>query len=68
MDYLDYEETIQKLFDMDITSYQIAKDLGITTQFVDNYRLGKRKLSSMQLGRARELVDYYLKTKERETL
>lgn len=68
MDYLNYEEAIQKLFDMDITSYQIAKDLGITAQYIDNYRLGKRNIENMQLGRARELVDYYLKAKERETL
>lgn len=65
---MDWIEIIKKLFDTDITSYQIAKDLGITAQFIDNYRLGKRDLESMQLGRARMLVEYYLKIKEKGSL
>lgn len=54
-----YTETINKLFQTDITSYQIAKDLCLSPQYIDNYRTGRSKIENMRLGKAELLVDYY---------
>lgn len=53
-----YTETIIKLLNGKLTSYKIAKDTGLSTQLIDNYRTGKSKIENMALGNAELLVDY----------
>lgn len=53
-----YTETIIKLLNGKLTSYKIAKDTGLTPQFLDNYRNGKSKVENMALGKAELLVKY----------
>ncbi|MFC0276430.1 hypothetical protein ACFFH2_06915 [Enterococcus devriesei] len=53
-----YMETIAKLFNSKLTSYKIAKDTGLSTQLIDNYRTGKSKIENMALGKAELLVKY----------
>ena len=56
---MKYTEMIQQLFDSEITSYRIAKDCGLSPQYVDNYRVGKSKIKNMALGKAEKLVEYW---------
>ncbi|MBG9984684.1 XRE family transcriptional regulator [Aerococcaceae bacterium DSM 111022] len=56
---MDYIEIINELFASDLTSYQIAKDNGLSPQFIDNYRVGNSKIENMRLGKAQTLVDYW---------
>lgn len=53
-----YTEIITKLLKGKLTSYKIAKDTGLTPQYIDNYRTGKSKIENMALGKAELLVDY----------
>lgn len=53
-----YTEIIVKLLKGKLTSYKIAKDTGLTPQFLDNYRTGKSKVENMALGKAELLVKY----------
>lgn len=53
-----YIEIIAKLLNGKLTSYKIAKDTGLTTQYIDNYRTGKSKIENMALGKAEILVKY----------
>lgn len=57
-----YTETIIKLLNGKLTSYKIAKDTGLTPQFLDNYRTGKSKVENMALGKAELLVKYATST------
>lgn len=61
-----YSEIIKKLLDSDLTSYRIAKDCGLSPQFIDNYRTGKSKIENMALGKAQLLVDYATKSNEKK--
>lgn len=61
-----YTEKIKDLFDSSITSYRIAKDCGLSPQFVDNYRTGKSNVENMALGKAEILVDYKNKIEKME--
>lgn len=55
---MTYTDKIRKLFDSDCTSYSIAKDTGLSPQYVDNYRKGNSKLKNMALGKAEVLINY----------
>lgn len=58
---MNYEKEIKELFNSTITSYQIAKDCGLTPQFIDNYRKKDSKIENMALGKAEMLANYSLK-------
>lgn len=61
-------EKVTRLFNSNITSYRIAKDCGLTAQYVDNYRSGRSKITNMKLGKAIMLAEYYdEKFKEEQT-
>lgn len=55
---MEYREIIKKLFDSDITSYRMAKDIGTTAQAIDNYRKKGAKIGNMRLELAEKLVQY----------
>lgn len=55
---MEYTKKIKELLDSDITSYQIAKDCGLSHQFIDNYRYGVSKIENMALGKAETLYNY----------
>ncbi|XJS09827.1 hypothetical protein ACF3NG_06685 [Aerococcaceae bacterium WGS1372] len=65
---MKYMETIQQLLNSNRTSYSIAKDTGLSPQYVDNYRSGKSKLENMALGKAEILVEYKSKLEEIEMI
>ncbi|MFG5565841.1 hypothetical protein [Enterococcus sp. DIV1444a] len=54
-----YTEKIEKLIDMDLTSYRIAKETGISTQYIDKIRSGKTAIENIGLGKAEALVKYF---------
>lgn len=43
------------------TSYQVAKDLGITNRTVNRYQNGESPLENMTFGTAEKIYNYYLK-------
>lgn len=54
---MKYIEKIQKLMDSNITSYKIAKNIGVPVQTIDRYRNGSL-VENMKLGIAEKLIDY----------
>lgn len=56
---MKYTEVIQNLIDSDITSYQIAKYIGVPVQTIDRYRNGS-KIENMRLGIAEKLIEYWM--------
>ncbi|EGO5190441.1 XRE family transcriptional regulator [Enterococcus faecalis] len=56
---MTYTEKIEKLLDMDLTSYRIAKETGISTQYIDKIRRGKTAIENIGLGKAEALVKYF---------
>ena len=52
-------DTIKKLLASDLTSYKIAKDCGMSPQYIDNYRTGRSKIENMALGKAEKLINYW---------
>lgn len=54
---MTYTETITTLLESDITSYQIAKSIGVPVQTIDRYRNGS-KIDNMKLYIAEKLVMY----------
>ena len=46
---MTYTEKIEKLIDLDLTSYRIAKETGISTQYIDKIRSGKQLLKILDL-------------------
>ncbi len=46
---MTYTEKIEKLIDLDLTSYRIAKETGISTQYIDKIRSGKTAIENMDL-------------------
>lgn len=54
-----YTEQIEELFNSKLTSYSIAKSIGSSPQFVDNYRTSKAKVENMALGKAEALIEYW---------
>lgn len=59
---------IKELLDSNITSYQISKATGISTQALDNYRIYDSKIENMRLGIALKLYNYALSLqKENDT-
>ncbi|WP_232620605.1 hypothetical protein [Enterococcus faecalis] len=55
---MTYTEKIEKLMGMDLTSYRIAKETGISTQYIDKIRSGKTAIENIGLGKAEALVKY----------
>ena len=51
---MTYTEKIEKLIDLDLTSYRIAKETGISTQYIDKIRS-----ENIGLGKAEILVKYF---------
>ena len=60
-------DKIKRLFDSEITSYQISKATGIATQSLDNYRLYDSKIENMRIGIAFKLCEYYDEIKNNPT-
>ncbi|MGC5864865.1 XRE family transcriptional regulator [Enterococcus faecalis] len=56
---MTYTEKIEKLIEMDLTSYRIAKETGISTQYIDKIRRGKTAIENIGLGKAEALVKYF---------
>ena len=56
---MTYTEKIEKLIDLDLTSYRIAKETGISTQYIDKIRSGKTAIENIGLGKAEILVKYF---------
>lgn len=52
-------DIINALFDTDITTYQIAKDTKQSTQYIDNYRKDRGRISKMSLEKASLFIEYY---------
>lgn len=52
-------DIINALFDSEITTYQIAKDTKQSTQYIDNYRKDRGRISRMSLEKARLFIEYY---------
>ncbi|MGF3073493.1 hypothetical protein ACQV2T_08105 [Facklamia sp. P13069] len=50
---------IKKLLESDITSYQISKSTGISTQALDNYRLYDSKIDNMRISIAAKLCRFW---------
>ena len=65
-----YTELIRELFESDRTSYSIARDSGMTTQFVDNYRkkVNPSKIENMSLKNAEALITYINNEMEMEIM
>ncbi|MBG9981763.1 hypothetical protein HZY86_01395 [Aerococcaceae bacterium DSM 111020] len=61
-------EKIEQLLASDITSYRIAKDNGLSPQYIDNYRVGNSKIENMALGKAETLINYWEEIKMKEKL
>ncbi|EHB6442808.1 XRE family transcriptional regulator, partial [Enterococcus faecalis] len=55
---MTYTEKIEKLIHLDLTSYRIAKETGISTQYIDKIRSGKTAIENIGLGEAEDLVKY----------
>lgn len=56
---MTYTEKIEELFASNLTSYKIAKETGLSTQYIDNYRSSQRsKIQNMRLDKAEILVKY----------
>ncbi|MGH2208022.1 XRE family transcriptional regulator, partial [Enterococcus faecalis] len=58
---MTYTQKIEKLIDMHLTSYRIAKETGISTQYIDKIRRGKTAIENIHLGKAQLLVKYFHK-------
>ncbi|EGO8594491.1 TPA: XRE family transcriptional regulator [Enterococcus faecalis] len=56
---MTYTEKIERLIEMDLTSYRIAKETGISTQYIDKIRSGKTAIENIGLGKAEALVKYF---------
>lgn len=56
---MTYTEKIERLIEMDLTSYRIAKETGISTQYIDKIRSGKTAIQNIGLGKAEALVKYF---------
>ncbi|ELT8919698.1 XRE family transcriptional regulator [Enterococcus faecalis] len=56
---MTYTEKIEKLIHLDLTSYRIAKETGIGTQYIDKIRSGKTAIENIGLGEAEDLVKYF---------
>lgn len=56
---MTYTEKIEKLINMDLTSYRIAKETGISTQYIAKIRSGKTAIENIGLGKAELLVKYF---------
>lgn len=52
-------EKVNRVLGSKLTSYKIAKDCGLSPQFIDNYRTGKSKVENMALGKAQILASYH---------
>ncbi len=55
---MSYIEEINNLFESDIKTSEIAKDTGLSHQYITNYRLGVSKIKNMQLEKAEILIKY----------
>lgn len=56
---MTYTEKIERLIEMDLTSYRIAKETGISTQYIDKIRSRKTAIENIGLGKAEVLVKYF---------
>ncbi|EGO5243168.1 XRE family transcriptional regulator [Enterococcus faecalis] len=56
---MTYTEKIEKLIHLDLTSYRIAKETGISTQYIDKIRSGKTAIENIGLGKAEALMKYF---------
>lgn len=49
------------LLESNVTTYQIAKDLKLSTQFLDGYKNNPQKIIKMTMAKAQLLEEYALK-------
>lgn len=52
-------ENIKKLLDSEISSYQINKDLGISTNAINSIRRGERSIENLTLETGLKLSKYW---------
>lgn len=55
---MTYTEIVKEVIDSDVTSYQIAKSIGVPVQTIDRYRNGSL-IENMKLGIAEKIVKYW---------
>ena len=50
------EEEVKRILNSDKTTYQIAKETGVSTAIIDNYRTGKSKIENMTMNILQKLI------------
>ena len=50
------EEEVKRILNSDKTTYQIAKEAGVSTAIIDNYRTGKSKIENMTMNILQKLI------------
>lgn len=50
------EEEVKRILNSDKTTYQIAKETGVSTAIIDNYRTGKSKIENMTMSILQKLI------------
>ena len=50
------EEEVKRILNSDKTTYQIAKETGVSTAIIDNYRTGKSKVENMTMNILQKLI------------
>ncbi|WP_277046455.1 XRE family transcriptional regulator [Solobacterium moorei] len=50
------EEEVKRILKSDKTTYQIAKETGVSTAIIDNYRTGKSKIENMTMTILQKLI------------
>lgn len=50
------EEEVKRILNSDKTTYQIAKETGVSTAIIDNYRTGKSKIENMTMTILQKLI------------
>lgn len=61
-------ENIKKLLDSEISSYQLNKDLGISTNTINSIRRGERKIENLTLETGLKLSEYWVTIKKDHNL